>query len=186
MQLASERIVTKEEWFGLPEWPKTEVLDSIIIRMDAPSISHQRVLRNIAFEFSGKMKVCETFIQTNLVLDAQRSNFLIPDIQVVCDPSIIKERAVEGIPFIIAEIISNSSISSIKRDLVYKMNLYQKYKVPYYLAVDIENKTVLFFCFLENNIAYSFAEYNLSDSIKIRGAEDMEIQVDVSGIFAGI
>jgi hypothetical protein len=52
--------------------------------------------------------------------------------------------------------------------------------------VDIEKKTVLFFYFLENNMAYSFTEYGLNDSIKIKSIEGLEIQVDVAEVFAGI
>jgi len=109
----------------------------------APSPGHQRtslrLVRAIADALDeGKRRgggECELFFAPiDLYLPHEESVYQ-PDILVVCDPAKVTGRGIEGVPDLVAEILSPGTAS---KDLVRKRWAYEAAGIPEYLIVDPE------------------------------------------------
>jgi Uma2 family endonuclease len=60
-----------------------------------------------------------------------------PDLLIVCDPTKVSERGIEGAPDLVVEILSPSSAG---KDLTTKRWLYEMAKVPEYLIIYLEDR----------------------------------------------
>jgi Uma2 family endonuclease len=100
----------------------------------APTTGHQRISRElsrmIVSFFYGKP--CEPFIApTDVVLDD--NNIVQPDILIVCDPSKITEKNIQGAPDLIVEILSPATSIKDRRN---KRQLYERFGVREYIMID--------------------------------------------------
>lgn len=116
---------------------KEEIMDGKVYYM-SPSASprHGEVLLNIATIFKNylKGKKCKVFTDTiDVYLDNMNKNKVIPDVSILCDQTKFTKRGYEGIPSLVVEIISPTSIN---RDRKEKFNLYEQYGVKEYWIVD--------------------------------------------------
>ncbi|WP_084111043.1 Uma2 family endonuclease [Caldanaerobius fijiensis] len=101
-------------------------------------------------------------------------NVLQPDIVVVCDSSRLRGTGFYGVPELIIEIVSPSSI---KMDKLIKFNLYEKAGVKEYWIVEPEGKLVSVFT-LGDNGWYGRPElYSEDDSIKVSIFPDLTINL---------
>jgi Uma2 family endonuclease len=71
--------------------------------------------------------------------DGSDDVFFEPDITVVCDPAKLDDRGCKGAPDMVVEILS---LSTIKNDLLYKLNKYLEAGVREYWIVDPDEKTL--------------------------------------------
>lgn len=83
-------------------------------------------------------KKCEVF-GDNLDVYFTEDEYIIPDVTVICDPDKLKDDGYHGVPTLIVEVISPSSI---KRDTDDKPKLFEKFKVPEFWLIDYNNKTL--------------------------------------------
>ena len=67
------------------------------------------------------------------------SNRVIPDVSVLCDKTKFTDRGYEGVPKLIVEVISPSSV---KRDRIEKRALYERMGVAHYWLIDPKNKNL--------------------------------------------
>lgn len=120
---------------------KTESIGGKVYHI-SPSASpfHGMIIGNL-YLFIGnylKGKQCKVFIDTiDVYLDEE--NRVIPDLSVLCDKTNFTDRGYEGIPRLIVEVISPSSI---KRDRIEKKALYERMQVSYYWLIDLKNKSL--------------------------------------------
>jgi Uma2 family endonuclease len=139
---------TVEEW---QTWEgRWELINGVAYDMTpAPTVEHQRASSHLhaaifnALE-EGRRKTgqgdCEVFhAPLDLFLPNQESVFQ-PDLLVVCDPSKITDRGIEGVPELVVEILSPATAS---RDTVRKRWAYEAAGVPEYLIVDPEERVAL-------------------------------------------
>src|SRR5437016_4569692 len=112
-----------------------ELLDGELFVTPAPAPSHQRVSRRL-------QRQLETYVESrnlgevfNAPLDVilGRHDVPQPDLMVVTDPGLVTERAVEGAPALVVEILSPSTAS---RDRTLKANRYAAAGVVHYWIVD--------------------------------------------------
>jgi Uma2 family endonuclease len=122
-----------------------ELIDGVPYLMTAPSITHQRILLELAGQFRDflKGKPCEVFVapldvRLNALGDDDYDVFQ-PDILVVCDETKLDERGCNGAPDMVIEVISSSTA---KYDRVYKFRKYQMAGVKEYWIADPKIKTV--------------------------------------------
>lgn len=120
---------------------KTELINGKIYYM-SPSASpfHGMIIGNLHLLIGNylKGKQCKVFTDTiDIYLDEE--NRVIPDLSVLCDKTKFTDRGYEGIPKLIVEVISPSSV---KRDRVEKKALYERMKVPHYWLIDPKNKNI--------------------------------------------
>jgi len=128
----------------------------------------------------------ETFINEIIPLyhekeDEDIKNVFEPDITVVCDQSKIDKQGCKGIPDLIIEIISPSSI---KHDRVTKFNQYEKAGVLEYWIVEPEGKLVSVFL-LQSNGRYGRPEiYTEEETINVSIFPDLT--VDLNAVFPSV
>ncbi len=111
---------------------KWELFKGIPLAMTpSPTINHQAIAANILFELKKSIAGCENC----LVIAEQdwkigNDTVLKPDIVLICDEP--NDQYITKTPEIIVEVISKSSA---KRDEVFKFELYESERVPYYIIV---------------------------------------------------
>ena len=136
-----------------------ELIEGKVIRMDAPSTSHQLVSGNLhgviwSYLRDKPFKLFAAPFDVRLPLPQnQQQNDRIetvvqPDLCVICDPSKIDDRGCNGAPDWIIEILAKSTA---RKDLTDKFNLYNKAGVQEYWAVHPEEGTLLIYQLDDNN-----------------------------------
>jgi Uma2 family endonuclease len=127
---------------------RVELIFGKIFRMSpAPTSKHQHavsVIHGTIFQYL-KGKPCKVFpapFDVMLPLKNVKNNVVQPDVTVVCNPSIITAKGCEGIPDLVVEIVSQSSVT---RDLHEKYKLYELAGVREYWVVHPQDKTLIIF-----------------------------------------
>lgn len=153
----SERLWTYKDYLNWPEGERWELIQGTAYSMTpAPSWRHQQITGELYFQIRlciGKYprKTVAAPIDVRLAepdsTDEDVANVVQPDVVVVCDSSKIDEQGIKGSPDIVIEVISSSSAT---RDTIDKRMLYERYRVPEYWIVDVENERIFVFV-LENN-----------------------------------
>ena len=120
---------------------KTELINGKTFYM-SPSASpiHGMIIGNIYMILANylKGKPCRVFTDTiDVYLD--ENNRVIPDVSVLCDKTKFTDRGYEGVPKLIVEVISPSSV---KRDRIEKKVLYECMGVTHYWLIDPKNKNI--------------------------------------------
>ncbi|TMN22119.1 Uma2 family endonuclease [Lentibacillus cibarius] len=128
---------------------RMEIIGGEVVDMSpAPSRKHQQILRDLSTAFANFLrdKTCEVFFapfDVRLAEENKRddeiNNVVQPDLTVVCDETKLDNSGCNGVPDMIAEITSPSSV---KQDRWTKYKLYEKTGVKEYWLVDPENQSV--------------------------------------------
>ncbi len=158
-----------------------EIYDGKLILMSSPTTKHQVVLGDLFIQFSNffKDKTCMPFMAPlDVKLDERGNkskNVVQPDLFVVCDRDKIKEKGIEGAPDFVLEILSKTNRYN---DLIYKMNLYQKFGVREYWIVDIENGIILTCELSKGNLFNLPKTYKIKETIKSTIFKDLTISLE--------
>lgn len=146
---------------ALPEGERAELIDGEMFMMATPSITHQRISRNLFMDISNyissKGGSCEPFYAPFSVFpDESGINYLEPDLAVVCNPEIIDDKGIHGGPDWVIEIVSPSSKYM---DYVRKLSAYEKAGVREYWIVDPDKRIVTVYGLQSQSVEqYSFDE----------------------------
>jgi len=170
-----------EEFLGFTEntQKRYEYIDGEVYILTAPGTMHQKVLGKLYILFYNffKNKKCIPMLapyDITLKKSPDNINVVEPDLVVICDleENLNKKDRYMGIPTLIVEIISQSTIS---RDMIKKLDLYMCSGVNEYWIVNPANKEVIVYFFENNNIAASktfknneTAKSNYFTDLKIR------------------
>lgn len=132
---------TYQDLVGMPDDGKhRELIDGDLFVTPSPNTSHQTVSRLLQFELMSALErpnIAKVFdAPMDVIFD--ETNVVQPDLIIVSQASyhIITERALEGVPDIIVEILSPSTS---ERDRHYKRRLYEHFQVAEYWIVDPEH-----------------------------------------------
>jgi Uma2 family endonuclease len=132
-----------------------EYIDGEAYLLASPRITHQRVLGNlhVIFRLWFKGKKCMPYLSpfdVTLKKGENNMNVVQPDLLVVCDPEnkSVKDRYT-GIPSLVIEILSDSSI---RMDLIKKLDLYMQTGIKEYWIVNCVNREVTVYEFCDNEI----------------------------------
>lgn len=159
-----------------------EIISGEVRMMAAPSINHIRINGNLHNIFSNYLdgKKCESFNQSAIYLSEE--DHFIPDEVIVCNPDIIEENFINGVPDLVVEILSKST-RNVDRDE--KFRKYKQYGVKEYWIVDPFMKNVEVFHLIEGKFVktcdaqyYTEVEYKLLND-KERAAVVSEIKVSL-------
>ena len=144
MPLAKQNC-TAEDYWGLPEGMRAELIDGELWDLASPSRKHQEIvheldrsLGNFIASKGGSCKVYPAPFAVNLFADD--TTFVEPDISVVCDRDKLSDRGCEGAPDMVVEVVSPSNP---RMDYVSKLSLYQEAGVREYWICDPERERVL-------------------------------------------
>jgi len=130
------------QWDDDKRW---ELIDGVAYAMaPGPSEPHQGVSIGLAMQLGGFLRGkqcklrCAPF-DVRLNADGADDTVVQPDIVVICDHSIINNAGVAGVPDLVIEILSPSSV---RHDMHTKFQLYKKAGVKEYWVVDPGTKMV--------------------------------------------
>ena len=174
MALPQEKIYTIDDIYNLPEGKRAELIDGQIYYMSAPNTAHQRILSQLHFSIMSYIKSnkggCEVFPAPFAVfLNKDDTNYVEPDISVVCSNNKLDDKGCKGAPDWIIEITSPSNA---EHDYIIKLYKYQSAGVREYWIVDPKDQTITVY-FFESKI---FAQhYTFIDKIKVNIYDDLYI-----------
>lgn len=188
---SEERKYTYADYLTWPEGERWEIIDGVPYMQAASTWQHQAISVELTSQFNTylKGKPCRVFAAPfDLCIpdcnerDEEISNIISqPDIVVVCDESKLRKTGYFGIPALIIEI---SSPSTIRIDKVLKFNKFEKAGVKEYWIVEPEGKFISIFT-LQENKRYGRPEiYTDEDKIQVSGFPDLVI--DLSTVFEKI
>lgn len=133
---------------ALPPGEKAELIDGEMFVMDAPSITHQRILGELYVQIHAHIKKnngpCEAFIAPGVYVKNDIYNYVEPDITVICKEEKLDEKGCHGAPDWVIEIASPSNKYM---DYGRKLMLYQSAGVREYWIVDPAKKIVTIYDF---------------------------------------
>ena len=157
--LRKEEVYTIEDIYALPNGERAELIDGKIYYMAPPNTKHQRLVhffdREIGNYIQSKHGECEVFPAPFAVfLNENDTNYVEPDISVICDKNKISDKGCHGAPDWIIEIVSPSSK---QMDYYKKLFKYRTAGVREYWVVDPEKELVTIYDFEKDSMEeYSF------------------------------
>lgn len=178
MPLPEEHTYTIDDIYNLPKGRRAELIGGQIYNMAPPGTAHQRTLSFLLLEIGTYIRdtngICEVIPAPFAVFlhneeESDLSNYLEPDISVICDPEKIDDKGCHGAPDWIIEIVSPGS----KRlDYYTKLALYRANGVREYWIVDPLKKTIVIYDMEHDG---GPVLYSLSDTVKVNICDGLEI-----------
>lgn len=177
MPLLKTTTHTIDDIYALPDGQRAELIDGQIYNMAPPSPLHQELVALFTTELqnyiSKKHGNCKVYPAPFAVfIKDDDSNYVEPDISIVCDSNKISHRGCEGAPDFIIEIVSPSSR---KMDYSTKNALYTDAGVREYWIVDPARERTTVYRY-EEDVAPVIVPFN--DTLKLKIYEDFEICID--------
>lgn len=173
MPLPQENSYTIADIYALPDGKRAELIDGQIYDMAPPSRIHQEIVqfiaKNIGNYIDQKKGSCKVYPAPFAVfLDQDDTNYVEPDISVICDKSKLDEYGCKGAPDWIIEVISPSSK---RMDRSIKLFKYRSAGVREYWMIDHAKNTVTVYFFEEDFVE----DYTLTDTVSAHIYDDMKI-----------
>ena len=174
----SDRIMTEDDYYALPDDVRAELIDGRLFYMESPGLTHQTVYGELFYQISAYIKSkngsCRIVPDFDTKLDTAEDTIVRPDISIICDPDKLTERRCEGAPDWIIEIVSPGNP---KHDYLTKLELYQRTGVSEYWIVDPRKKTVTAYRLDENDFDMTY--YSFQDKIRVGIYDDLTIDFAV-------
>lgn len=145
-----------------------EYIDGEAYLLESPKVTHQRVLGNLYVIFHQwfKGKKCMPYFSpfdVTLKKGENNINVVQPDLLVVCDPEKRSRKdRYTGIPSLVIEILSSSSV---RMDLIKKLDLYMQTGVKEYWIVNYMTGEVIVHEFKDSWIA-NMRTFTKKDTVK--------------------
>ncbi|CAM4127042.1 Uma2 family endonuclease [Geobacillus stearothermophilus] len=178
---------TYAQYMMLDEDARYEVIDGQVFNMSpVPTPKHQAVQRELLVEFAAYLrgKTCTVFGAPIDVCLADRDDpeqireWVEPDLVIVCDKSKIREKRIVGVPDLVVEIISKSTV---RKDKIVKFHRYERAGVKEYWIVDPMNETIDVYVLEEGRFRHQ-GMYVRDDTIPVRLFP--ELAIELKNVFA--
>lgn len=159
--LRKEDSCTIDDIYALPDGERAELIDGKIYYMAPPSTGHQRLVhffdREIGNYIQSRHGECEVFPAPFAVfLNEDNTNYVEPDISVICDKHKISDKGCHGAPDWIIEIASPGNKAM---DYFTKLFKYRTGGVREYWIVDPAREMITVYRFEKETMEqYSFGE----------------------------
>lgn len=144
----------------LPDGKRAELIDGTLYDMAPPTRIHQRIVTELGTAINNHIKKnngsCEVNVSPfDVYLEGNDTNYVEPDISVICDKNKLDESGCHGAPDWIIEVVSPSST---RMDYFIKLFKYRTAGVREYWIVNPTTKTVQTYIFsdVEDSNQYSF------------------------------
>ena len=163
--IRKEEIYTIDDIYALPDGKRAELIDGKIYYMAPPGTIHQRISsylhNNIYHYIKNNHGPCEIFAAPFAVfLNEDDTNYVEPDLCVICDPDKLTDKGCFGAPDWIIEVVSPGNR---RMDYYTKLFKYRTASVKEYWIVDDERNLVIVYDFQNN----SAANFTFSDDIPV-------------------
>lgn len=162
MALPQELTYTTADIYSLPEGQRAELIDGQMYMMAPPNRIHQELVSNftkiIGTHIDSKGGTCKVYPAPFAVFVTEGdTNYVEPDISVICDKSKLTDKGCNGAPDWIIEIVSPSSR---KMDYSLKNALYTEAGVREYWIVDPQKQRTTIYHYEEDAapIIYTFEQ----------------------------
>lgn len=174
--LRKEDFYTTDDIYSLPDGERAELFDGKIYYMAPPTWTHQRIsgklYQKIANYIDGKNGTCHVLPAPFAVfLNENDTNYVEPDISVVCDQSKLDEKGCHGAPDWIIEVVSSSSRS---KDYMIKLFKYRNAGVREYWIVDPDKNAVMAYRFEQDIVE----QYDFGEEVPVGIYEGFGIKVE--------
>lgn len=175
MPLPQERLYTIEDIYDLPEGTRAELIDGQIYYQASPGRTHQAISGGLYATIYNHIAAhggdCEVFpAPFDVFLNGDESECYIPDISIICNPDILKEKGCFGAPDWIIEITSPSTSS---RDYILKLAKYQAAGVREYWIVNPQKRAIVVYDFRGDDFIPQL--YTFNDTVKVNIYDNLEI-----------
>lgn len=122
-----------------------------------------------------KGKICKLFAAPfDVYLKGTNSEWVIPDLSAICDPSKLQDKGCVGAPDLVMEILSKATAL---KDRTVKLKLYRASGVKEYWIVDPHWQTIEVYKFGDS--AFSASDtYGTEDTIKVGIFDDLKINMN--------
>lgn len=173
--LRKEEIYTVNDIYALPDGERAELIDGKIYYMAPPNRRHQDIVfslsRRIADYIDSNDGSCKVYLAPFAVfLNENDTNYVEPDISVICDSSKLTDKGCNGAPDWIVEIVSPGSR---QMDYFTKLFKYQTAGVREYWIVDPEKDSVMVYRFEEETME----QYSFGDDVPVGIYEGFSVKV---------
>lgn len=173
MPLLKEKFYTIEDIYKLPEGVRAELIDGRIYYMAPPGRKHQQILSALHAVIYNYIQTkggnCEVYPAPFAVfLSRDDSNYVEPDLSIICNPNKLTDKGCTGAPDWIIEIVSPSSK---RMDYLVKLFKYRSCGVREYWIVDLEKQRITVYDLQGEDVS----EYSFSDSVKVHIYDDFQI-----------
>lgn len=163
---------TLDDYYGLPDEQRVELIDGTFYDLAAPSLSHQMAVIELASLIRDHIRRkgggCSVFsAPADVQLDSDNRTMVQPDVFVVCDKDKLFDRCVVGAPDFVIEVLSPSTG---QKDGFLKLQKYQDAGVREYWMVDTQKEKVVTYCFEEEIFPVLYG-FDAEIPVKIFGGE---------------
>jgi Uma2 family endonuclease len=184
-------LFTYGHYLSWPDEERWELIDGIPFDMStSPSPYHQEIsirlstaIHTFLEEKGGKCKAYNAPLDVRLpekgMADEDTLSVVQPDILVVCDPEKIDEKGCKGAPDFIAEILSPATA---KKDMNFKLRLYEKHAVPEYWIIQPETHMVMVYK-LNGEKKYGHADTFFKDDTISLNIKDTLLEIPLESVF---
>ena len=152
---------TIEDIYTLPDGLRAELIDGRIYYMAPPNTRHQKIVSDLHYQIKDFIRKnkgdCEVFPAPFAVfLNRDDTNYVEPDLTIICDENKITDKGCNGAPDWVIEIVSPSSRAM---DYFTKLFKYRASGVREYWIVDPIKEMVMAYRFEKETMEqYSFGE----------------------------
>ena len=167
--LPNEKPYTTADIEVLPEGRRAELIGGDLYMLATPTRVHQkivaRILTRILNHIEAEHMPCEAYPAPFAVYIGgtdDHYNYVEPDISVICDKSKLTDKGCAGAPDWIIEIVSPSSM---QRDYISKLSLYEHSGVHEYWIVNPDSQTVRTYLFDAGGSAVDRERWSLSSIV---------------------
>lgn len=176
MALPQERIYTVDDIYDLPDGERAELIDGQIYYMSPPNRRHQeivgRLYQAIVNYIDKKGGPCKVYPAPFAVfLNEDDTNYVEPDISVICDKDKLDDRGCNGAPDWVIEVVSPGSK---RMDYSVKLFKYRSAGVREYWVVDPEKNRITVWDFSDKDNE-NYEEFAFQDSVKTNIYDDLSI-----------
>lgn len=173
--LRKEEIYTINDIYALPDGERAELIDGRIYYMAPPNRRHQDIIfslsRRIADYIDSNDGSCKVYLAPFAVfLNENDTNYVEPDISVICDSSKLTDKGCNGAPDWIVEIVSPGSR---QMDYFTKLFKYQTAGLREYWIVDPEKDSVMVYRFEGETME----QYSFGDDVPVGIYEGFSVKV---------
>lgn len=173
--LRKKETYTIDDIYALPDGERAELIDGQIYYMAPLSWKHQRISMFLSNEISSYIKSnngnCEVLAAPFAVfLNDDDSNYVEPDISVICDSSKLDEKGCHGAPDWIIEIVSPNSKYM---DYLTKLVKYRTAGVKEYWIVDPTKDLITVYRF-EKEV---MEQFSFNEEVSVGIYEDFSIKI---------
>ncbi|OGW59892.1 MAG: hypothetical protein A2V83_06405 [Nitrospirae bacterium RBG_16_64_22] len=165
---------TWQDYLAWPDDERWEVIDGRAYDMTpSPTTRHQRIVGNFFRILANRLSggACAVFVAP-LDVYFDDSNFVQPDVMVVCDKVKIRDR-IHGAPDLIVEVLSPATSLKDKRE---KKSLYERFGVSEYVIVYPEEMFVERYFLADGR--YGEADVlGVEDALPMRFLEGVEVSL---------